>query len=870
MPTLTTLGYKETGTPQNFATILDGQQRAYIPDPLSGSSEVSIIYYEIGAKLGRLGSSHPTVRYGIGTTTNNKTSGTPDDRLAYTDAFVTTAVMTGIGGGSTITKPIPVPVIVKPGIALSLVVTSSNHDLGIGMIESAALPSGADNRNFFTRSNGSSIPTNPIAGTAHIEGWLDLWANGVINERPNQPSITAPVGSVASTDLTPNITSVFDDPNELLPNGVAFDYANQVQIKVRNKSTLALMWDYTYTATATERSTNNLSVEYSGLALSAGVDYEVQTRHSDRSGAWSLFSAWTTFNINPGGSVVVTSATPTGKQNAVNPGPFVAQWTHQTPLNAKTARIIIRNSDGSIKYSMPLPGYTLPVQVANGGNISVSYANTAFANLPRGFVGTWEMLAQDTANAWSPASARVPFSINATPNIPSDMSPAETWTSSSLPFFKAKGVDADDLTSALTLTLEIKRADNSTVTRTMTYNATTGYHEYTGVFATDLQSIYQTIQWRVKAGDGTSESAYSAYRTYVYGQGPVVSISSPADEATITTSSVNLAWSVSSGGPQVKRRTFLNEVDGSDVPVPGGFAYDSGLVTTAVTNETIAGLRNGRRYSGYVLVENSTPLQGTSLPIQFVTAFTPPPAIEGFAATPTAINVFTGSDAILLEFSDSPYPASRLKGRYLWRTALGGPEIGIRKLLRRITAPGQTTFLDANVITGVTYEYEMYDVVYADPSALDELASVSVFASASVDIPHVVLASARWPEAYGIEFRAKAGKNDYLNSTLSQDKKKVYPLGGEKGRSIKSYRFDWADSGGFELLSNSTMSAAEQFSRLENMVKNGGTLCLRDFSQLFRFVTVDSLKVARHSSERYTVTFGTTEEYFVEGEVDAS
>lgn len=850
-------GYVDTGVPPDFGTNATDYQRAYIPNNLSST----VIFYEMTGRFGRFGSSTPSVRMGIGETTNNEANGSPDDLLSYTNVISPSTQMTTMSSGAFYTRSLETPVLGRSGRSYALVITSANASLGYGMKQSNALPGGTINHNFYTRSNGASIPTDPIGGSASIEGHIQIWAKGEINVAPNTPTATAPSGNIASTDLTPLMTSTFFDDNITLPNGATYDYVNQVQVQVRRKSDLVSFWDHTYTATAGERTAHATSIEYAGTALVAGTDYEQRFRHSDRAGSWSAYSAWTTFNINPGGSVVVTSSTPTGKQNSVTPGPFVAQWTHVTPLNAKAAKITIRDQNGSVFRSMS--AFTLGAQVTNGNNISVTWANTGFADLPRGFVGTWEMEAQDTANAWSPASARVSFSINATPSVPATMSPTSPWTSSSLPLISALGEDADNLASTLTATLEIKRADTSTVTKNMPYNSSTGRHEYQ-VLAADVQTTFQTWQWRVKMSDGTSESAYSAYRTYVYGAGPTVSVSSPTDEQVLTASTHQIVWTVPTNGPQVKRRVVVFEVDDNDVAVPDGYSLDSTLQTTGTLNYNISGLRNARRYSGYVEVENSTPLLGTSVPFQFETSFTPPSALSSFTAEAVATHVLTGSDSVLLRWAASVYPASQFQHYRIYRWALDeeGARLS-RILLITIPNPVQTAFLDGNLPSGTAFEYEIIQTIR---TGLDDLVSASVSATVSIDIPHVVISSALFPESYGVELRAKAGGGNYLESNLKQGVRKVVPVNAQKPRSIRSSLFSWDDSGTFELISDSKTSASEKVRRIEELAGQLGTINLRDFEGLQRFSTIEKLEFRRFSSSRYQVSIGFGEEYFVEGE----
>jgi hypothetical protein len=137
---------------------------------------------------------------------------------------------------------------------------------------------------------------------------------------------------------------------------------------------------------------------------------------------------------------------------------------------------------------------------------------------------------------------------------------------------------------------------------------------------------------------------------------------------------------------------------------------------------------------------------------------------------------------------------------------------------------------------------------------------------ASALIDHAVLTAALEPETYGIELRAKAGKGAYLKSKLQQDKRKVRPVGARKGRTIASPFLSWTDSGSFELVSSRFGTADEQLRQMHALIERGGTLCLRDFMGLKRYLTLDDYDEQRVSRDRIIIGLGFSEEWFVEGE----
>jgi hypothetical protein len=867
-----TYGRYNTGADPDYGIVPAGMQRCYAADPLG----TTIIAYEMGCRAGRATSSSPVDRMFI----TNTSSEAPNDVLGYTDTFTATNDMnhggTGAGGGVVYERDLTTPLLMASGPMYGLGITSPTYSTAHGMIEAALIPS-ADNTWFYERGNGSSIPINQDGVGGFNQGHMTVWVRGEINVAPNTPTGVLPTGNLASTDLTPQLNSNFSDDNETLPNLDEWDYLNQLQIEVRRASDLVNMWTTgSLTATQTERDNRQVDRAYAGNPLVAGVTYQHRHRHSDRNGTWSAWSAWVSFTINAGGTVLMTTATPSGKQNLVNPGPLVSTWDHPNPLNADRYIVRIKNADGSVRHTMTQASpFTLSPTVADNGALSMTYAQTAFPNLPRGFSGTWEAQARDTGLAWSPWSAGKAFSINATPNIPTSLTPTGSQAMTQLPKISCAVTDPDDVGTALTVTAEIKRADTSVVTVTMIRNATTGLFEFQ-LTTTQVPTV-QTVQWRAKASDGTSESAYSAYATFIWGSGPVVTIAFPTDEATIAVSGHTISWTVPSGGPQVKKAIQLWELVNSVRVLPA--VIDTGDITDAVLNYTVPDntYRTGKRYELVVTVTNSAPLSGSSVPLQFNAVFVAPEALTTFTATPAGLRAATGSTGLVLGWSPTDR-ADDFRGYDVYRRALGPAqtegisgefsaavtEVAAGQIhLRRITAAAQTTFIDGNPAHGVVYEYEMRQVVQI---GLDTLISDPIITQGFVLLDHVMLTHARYPDLYGVELRHRAGTGAFLNSKLSLDKRKVVPVGGKKGRSIRSPFLSWDDSGTFELITDQFKSADQRVRELTELVELGETCCLRDFLGLRRFVSIDAAEISRFSANRYQVTLAFSEEGFIEGE----
>lgn len=870
-------GYYNTGSSPDYGFVAAGTQRAYVPDALTQT----VIFYELAGKIGRQGGSTPASRFGIGRTTNGEATGDPDALIANTSQLSPSTAMPDSVSGAVYTGSIT-PFIGQAGEAFSLVVTAAGAALGHGMIQKASLAAGHDNYAFYNRSNASSTPTDPIGGTPVTAGWMAVWANAEVNVAPNTPTNVAPTGLLTSTDLTPQIEADFSDANETLPNGASFDYLNKVYVQVRRKSDSAMFWDSGgLTASSSERTAKRSSKTYAGTTLVSGITYQQRTQHTDRAGVKSSWSSWTDFTISGGGSVTGAGGV-AGKIDSPTPGPFTAVWNHPS-LNANRAIIRIEDNAGNVLQTMSTGSPATIASTANGATFSVPWADTGFSALPRTTDPDepyrWRAKARDTGGTWvSDWSGSRSFTVNATPAVPTLAGLSDGKVVTSPPLLSVKASDVDDAAGSLAVTIQIKRADTTTVTRTAVWNAGNSRYEYQTIHATDLQSTFQTVQYRAFASDGVSSSAYSGYRSFVYANGPTVTVSAPAASAVIGSSSTTVAWSVPSGGPQVKYRVVITEVDPATLlPVSGVAPYDTGDVANIATTHLVSSgfLRNGKTYRLSVTVTNSAPLSGTSDDVYFSVSYAPIVALTDFSAIAYPLHSATDTDAIRLEWPYTEYPADNFLGYDIFRTAIGvAPlangtvpsdveELGERKWLKRVPNPSQRAWVDGNVRPGVVYLYELSQTIR---NSLDEVTSSALTAQASVTLPNVVLTSAINPETYGVELRYRSSKGNVLDSDLITDRARVVPIGAKRGRSLTSTLFAWSDTFTFELIDDKYATADARLRRFLETVEDGDTLCIRMFNGMKRYCSVDSLNVKTFGTGRYQITAKLTEEEFTEGE----
>jgi hypothetical protein len=855
-------GRRNTGADPAWGEIGANNQRAYIPNTLTET----IIAYAMGTRAGRSGASTPLSRMGIGSVSGSA----PGALLAYTGSFSPSNASSYGGDLTTYTADLETPLLMTDGSRYALVLTAKNASLGHGMIPSDNIS--ATDENMYTRSGlSTSIPLDPIAGSGSPEGHMTLWVTGEINVAPNTPTNVSPSGGLSAADLTPNIEADFSDANETLPNGKSFDYLNRVHIRVERDSDDFEMWDYAYTASSAERTAKRSSKAYAGTALVIGTTYRIFIRHSDRAGAYSGF-AQATFTINAGGTVVMTSSTPVGKILTTTPT-FTAQWTHQTSSAADRTRIRLLQGGEVITESQEIT-----ISVAANGTISIPWASIVWSpSLPGnallpGSAYRYQIKARaTTGGVWSPygdnpndAGDGIRIDVNSTPNVPTNLAPSQSQVVTSLPKLTFAGTDADDPFTSLTGSLMITRADLSTVTRTATRNLTTGLFEYQTT-STDLPAV-QTFTWKAQVSDGTFTSAYSANATVVYATGLTVTLTAPTPSQVITTASLPVSWSAIANQTHYEVQLWELNSSGQRLSTITP-SYTTGTVVSAATsfNVPATAYKNLTNYEVVVKLTNNLAQTGNSAATLISINFTPPDTLN-LTATPVRYAGEVSFSSIYVEWSPTTYSGSAFLGYYLWRTPLSGENAGQRELLRKIPRAAQVGFVDAHPVSGVDYLYELSQLVRI--GTLD-VYSIAAQAQTRIDLESVVLTLATNPETYRIELhhRSARGSGPFMVSEHVGQRQRVYPINARLPRVIVGTLDAWKDVGTFALLTTDDATAEQKINDWRELMRSGGTICLRDFTGVKRFVTLDANpREDRYSIDRYEVTMSFMESHFHEGE----
>jgi len=375
-----------------------------------------------------------------------------NERLGYTASQSVTVLLdedTGSGGGQTLSN---IPLAVSDtGPSTKGALLAPGHDLGLGYVAITApvshnmaasgRPGVSGNILFFDRSSGMTPPDPYGTASGDPEGKITVWAECYTNEEPR-----VPVGrSILNGDtLTPTFVSDFRDRNGAWgtanDGNDCGDVVKRVRTRVYVGNASTPIWDYTYTATASERANNATSRIYSGPALSRGVEYQWDIAHQDWADAWSEFSDRLSFTIPAGGSINVTG--PTGVLQALSPT-VTGVWHQANGLAMKTLRARVRQ--GSLVIDT---GDVITKTVSNGSGFSATFAQLGLDALDWNQSYTVQLMATDTSDTATSWYSGATFKTDSPPSIPTNLSPSGIITNLGIASFEMADPD-DDTDSGL-------------------------------------------------------------------------------------------------------------------------------------------------------------------------------------------------------------------------------------------------------------------------------------------------------------------------------------------------------------------------------------------------------------------------------------
>jgi hypothetical protein len=556
------IGNKITSTTWPGLQISGGQQRAIALVSYVAPANGFIV--GIGGFCREISGSNPRVGWAIWALDPD---GTPTERSAYTgriqvngsgmDAYGPVAWSDPDLGGA----PTALRVVAGQRFAIGLKVDS-------GTLEVATL---GGVTTLFSRNgiSGTGPPTDPFGATSTPAGEsLAIYVEFSENRSPSV-ALTAPADGVALNTSNPVFTGTFTDLDTAAP---FIDRMGAYAIEVTRVSDGALMWSEVFLASDAEKTAAAFSRPYTGSNdLPSGTGpYSWMAKVMDESGAESPWSAPRTFTINAGGQVSTEAvAEPAAKIDgdpaALN---WQGQWFHPTALQANQARVRLLINGTEFKV-----GATVAIGPINSSSLPGTLFTIAAASAGIGVLepGTyeWQIQAKATDGQWSPWSDPRVVVINSPPTVPANLKPTngEVLTQRPLAEWNVTDPDSDDVygvddDSELLLT----RPNGTSVTIiTNNYNTGTGkaFHQFTS--GEVLDAVRGVYRWKVRGRDSSAGARgigqWSQEHAFEYVEGPQVTISSPAEAATVTTSVPTLTWVTTGGQERFRVRAYLQDAE---------------------------------------------------------------------------------------------------------------------------------------------------------------------------------------------------------------------------------------------------------------------------------------------------------------------
>lgn len=584
-----------------------------------------------------------------------------------------------------------------------------------GMIPAASVGSG-HNTLLYQRSTSGTGPYGPMAySVSSNEGWLDAYVLYDANVAPNVPGSLSPSGQ--TINQTPAFTGTFRDANETVGgrDNTANEKLKQFHIQLRAVGSQTLMWDTTYNAPADQQTARAFSSAYGGSgSLTPGTTYEWRAQVSDQFNAWSLWSGWTSFSINPGGSL----STPTGGGRRISrtPTTFPTTWTHVAGLSQDAYNPQILQGGLVVRDF----GTILSGTLANGTTYDVlgqlsDWTNTGTAQLDWGTAYTLRARGRDTSGVWSPFSGQLAFTTNYPPTTPVPTAPASGTVSSTRPLLQFTMSDADNTpANGLAASVRIKNSAGAVLFTRAATNVGGNAWQYQTT-ATDL-ATYAQYRWDAVGTDGVLTTIYSPERTFTYAEGPVITVTAPASGQIVTGTTVPFAYTVAN---QQSRSTRIYAA-GSGTPL---------IITGTNTTTSLSGaidltsLPNNADYELTVTVTNTSGLTAESPRVPFRLQYPPAPTITGVTASPERAAGDREPSVVRVAWNQSTL-VSGFAGYDVYRTpAVGGDTV--RMTPAGISSITQTAWIDPEPANETNYVYGVVQHQAIGVSTVDSVAATS-------------------------------------------------------------------------------------------------------------------------------------------------
>lgn len=604
---------------------------------------------------------------------------------------------------------------------------------------------------FWLRNVGSaSPPTDPFSPTStSMDTPVALYVEFSENRLP-VAALTAPANGSAVNTTTPTISGTFTDPDQAAP---IVDRMSAYALQVIRVADGQEMWGgagAVFAASPAERAANTFSRVYGGTALPPGSGpYSVQARVIDDSGAQSDWSTARTFTVNAAGQVYTGDAVnpPAKVETASNLIDWDAKWFHPTALamNAAKVRVRIAGTQTVVKegalvtkaaVSSASPGTAFTIQDTEAGIGTLE-------------PGSYEYDVQGRASdgQFSPWSDGRLFIVNAPPTQPSNLQPPDGSSSTVRPELRWNVTDPDENFGTNGQSrIQFIRPNGSTIeVVTTNYDAVAQQGFYTPNTTDVLDAVLGAYRWRVRGEDvsaGTAgEGPWSPYQTFSFTAGPVVTITNPATDGTVvTTSTPTVAWTAS-GQARFRVQVYVN-----DAAAPFR-AYDG--VGSGTTFQIPAGwLVNNGDYDLDITSWDGSNNKGTSLRRNFHVAYAGPAIVTNIQGSPYGnrldpiIMGVQEASSVFLSWLESTINPGEFGG-YVVRRRIQGQALSEAIRFPTITTPGQARWWDHMAPPNVPLVYSVSQLrrVSAEETLESDVAELEITLTRQVPM----LCSAKTP-----------------------------------------------------------------------------------------------------------------------------
>jgi hypothetical protein len=295
----------------------------------------------------------------------------------------------------------------------------------------------------------------------------------------------------------------------------------------------------------------------------------------------------------------------------------------------------------------------------------------------------------------SPWSPSVAFTVNAAPNQPSNLRPVSGITLAARPrlLWDGSDPDLDDLFGGDVVSyVEITRPD----TTVQTYGPISSVDPGSGSGYLDLTSteapVNGTYTWRVRLNDGDVYGPWSAPAIFTLVTAPSITITSPAENATVVTSTPTIAFSVADGLVSAYRVRFYR---------PNAISpfFDSGtfVVEPAASSQTYLAtpgwLENGQLYETDVVITTPGAITSTSPRRRFRVQYPAAPGLTSVDGSPFINERDYEPTSVALTWGITSLPQNEFGGYVVWRR-LATETTDDAVPIKLIPNAGQTGYID--------------------------------------------------------------------------------------------------------------------------------------------------------------------------------